>query len=422
MMVLSTRPLSEVNFRAVGGRRLIDMHQQLTAVLRSRTKDPKIEHFLARPNINRRTDQLEWSTDLAGLQIDALTQLEDHQRDAVRQELTAYIARVEDIAAAYRESADRNKWADADLFSALVDGITDEDIFVVDGHPVIVDWGVDIAGVQSGPIELKSAVGMAVPPLPAAEEPVIAPLEPEPTQGRNGWRLAWWLLALALLLVILLLLSRGCAPVGLKAQAPGLVPQPQADTAVPGDDLDREADLRREIDGLNRTLRERALVCAAPPLQTRGEAQEQQEEARRLDERGVAVGEVTVLLYWETRHDLDLHVVTPSGTRVYHNNVTDGRGGRLDTDSNADKDNRTARAVEAISWPATPPTGEYQVFVRYYRSDMASADPSNPDSLASDYRVVVFVRGERKVLRGRIGPYPGNVKGPTEKVTTFVVE
>jgi hypothetical protein len=422
MKILSTSPLSEMNFRAVGGRRLIDMYQQLIAVLGARVKGREITSFLAKPNINRRTNQLEWSTDLAGTQVEALTELDDERRDKLLQEVAACVSEVEGVATAFSESADRARQADAELFAAVVGSISERDIFLVDGHPVIVNWGVDIAGEQSGPVELRSAVNVPVaPPPPAAPLP---PIVVEPAPVRRRWRPLWWLLAVICLLLLILLLSRGCVPLGLDAQAPNLVPLPAPDTALPREDLDLEGDLRREIDELNRKLREGVFACIAPPETpiSPSDRAGREEEERRLKERGITVGEVTVSLYWETRHDLDLYVINPQGQTISYSSKSDRWGGRLDTDSNATKSERTTAAVEVVSWASNPPTGTYQVFVKYYRADEQSGARANPGSYATDFRVVVNVRGDRKVFRDRLGPTPGSLNGPKKKIATFVVE
>ncbi len=98
----------------------------------------------------------------------------------------------------------------------------------------------------------------------------------------------------------------------------------------------------------------------------------------------VGTGDVQVSVAWSGASDVDLHVVDPSGERVYFGNDIAASGGRLDLDSNAacsiDNTNN-----ENIVWPVNgAPSGTYQVFVDYF-SDCGVA--------RSDWVVTVHRRG-----------------------------
>jgi hypothetical protein len=118
------------------------------------------------------------------------------------------------------------------------------------------------------------------------------------------------------------------------------------------------------------------------------------EIASRLRREGGKTGDVRVSLIWNTRNDLDLHVVAPSGEEIYYGHKSSRCRGELDVDMNVRGD--STKPVENIYWPAGgAPRGKYRVFVQNY----AFHEPSRAEY---DYRVEVYVAGTATRYDGKI--------------------
>ena len=133
---------------------------------------------------------------------------------------------------------------------------SDDDLWSLDGRPVLINWGFAPGAVGAQPQDL-SRLG-AAPPPPA---PVAAPVLP-PTPGRTGC-LAWLLPLLLLLLLLWLLLA-----------ALGILPSPLPSSCFRTDDAaletekNRAAQLDDELARLRQQLLDRAALCkpVIPPV------------------------------------------------------------------------------------------------------------------------------------------------------------
>lgn len=78
-------------------------------------------------------------------------------------------------------------------------------------------------------------------------------------------------------------------------------------------------------------------------------------------------GDVQVLLEWNTKDDLDLHVIDPAGEEIYFANNKSRSGGELDIDANAGPMNMMRHPKENVYWQrGSAPEGLYQVRVHLY--------------------------------------------------------
>lgn len=78
-------------------------------------------------------------------------------------------------------------------------------------------------------------------------------------------------------------------------------------------------------------------------------------------------GDVKVTLSFDRLHDLDLHVIEPSGDEIFYQRPSSVSGGKLDLDSGANCEPSPANA-ENIFWPpGGAPAGTYKVSVQNYQ-------------------------------------------------------
>ncbi len=87
----------------------------------------------------------------------------------------------------------------------------------------------------------------------------------------------------------------------------------------------------------------------------------------------VGGGDIQFSLAWDTRADLDLHVIDPFNCEIYYNNKTCPRsGGKLDLDSNIGCSNGPAN--ENVFWPTNgAPPGIYEARIVTYSDDCCAS-------------------------------------------------
>ena len=113
---------------------------------------------------------------------------------------------------------------------------------------------------------------------------------------------------------------------------------------------------------------------------------------QRINSNGAGVGPITVTLVWQTYDDLDLHVITPDGSRIYYNHKT-AQGGTLDVDRNAHDNDLTDQPIENIVFP-DPVNGHYKIYVRDYYD--------RTSGYSTHYQVKVRIGETEKMFEGDI--------------------
>ncbi len=73
----------------------------------------------------------------------------------------------------------------------------------------------------------------------------------------------------------------------------------------------------------------------------------EEELNQQLIDAQAGTGEITVSMLWSTADDLDLHIITPSGSEIYYGNKTVD-GGTLDVDRQVNSDELVSSPIENI--------------------------------------------------------------------------
>lgn len=116
----------------------------------------------------------------------------------------------------------------------------------------------------------------------------------------------------------------------------------------------------------------------------------------RLKRAGAKAGDVQVSLIWNNGNDLDLHVICPSGERIWFGHKRSHCAGHLDVDMNADGPT-ALKPVENVFWPhGGSPKGQFQVWVHHF-ANHRFRDPT-------PFRVAIKVAGQTMVFRGNVVP------------------
>ena len=107
---------------------------------------------------------------------------------------------------------------------------------------------------------------------------------------------------------------------------------------------------------------------------------------QRLQEVGARGGDIQISLAWNNGNDIDLHVICPSGERIYFKNRSSRCGGRLDIDRNA-RGPSDVKPIENVHWPSgRAPRGQFEVAVHHFRN-WSYRDPT-------EFRIQVLVKGK----------------------------
>ncbi|MCO6417498.1 hypothetical protein JYK14_15205 [Siccirubricoccus sp. KC 17139] len=356
---------AEFQALGTGGTLAVDQWDALTAQIADAI-GPDHAALFAEPQRNPGRGEIDWYADGAGAVVRA-----DSLPAAEREALLArwHAMRAEIAALAAKLGARPEGRFMASLIQAAITLPQPEDraIYRIDGRPVLIAWGHERAGVAAGAETLTGRM--------AAAELPMAILPPPPGPVPPGPRL-WPVLAAligSLLLLLLALLFAWRDPFGWLAPQEVACSVSQEDLAALGalrEASERESALRRELARLVTEAANRRAACPplpAPRPQPQQPAQEppRNPDLERAQREGGQTGKLQIVLAWESRSDVDLHVTCPNGQRLFWG-ARAVCGGALDVDANAER--QMAQPVENAVW-ANPGSGTYRVEVENYAAN-----------------------------------------------------
>lgn len=242
---------------AVRGIFVTDCYPQLHSII-SRGLGNRCAALLAEPQHDAEQRHIDWYALRSGTPLPA-SALPPDEAQALREKAFRYAAAIVGLSERHDGSPDAAGIA-VEMLPLVVRHAGDDDLWSVDGEPVLINWGFapGRAGAQAQDLSRPGRMP-AVPAAPPAA--VTAAAVPAGSGGAGGRGCLWWLppLLLFLLLLWLTLAALGLLPSPLPASC---VTQPDTET------LEREkqrgALLDAELEALYRQLRERAALCVPP--------------------------------------------------------------------------------------------------------------------------------------------------------------
>ncbi len=358
---------------AAGGQTGIESWRALHTLL---LQDLSSAHaaLLAEPVANAARGEVDWYAEGDGPAL-LLQDLPEPARAAATARLDQLVGDIEALAAKLGDSRTlRSSAPDEDADRLLSDMLRlalrlpgPDNIYVRGEQPVLAAWGHVRSGGRGGAVALT---GPAMPPQ--AAHAAILPPPPSPYAAAAPPRTwLWGALGASLLAPLLALALLWRDPFGWFTVD---VPQCRLESGQLGlaqgldDAVAREGVLRTELARLTADAGQRRLLC--PPIQA---AALPSQDAERAQRQGAQGGKLQVILAWDDRNDLDLHVVCPDGVDI---NFIRRRacGGTLDVDANGDVRHLTPTPVENVFF-TEPLPGRYRVVVDPYGMRERTASP-----------------------------------------------
>ncbi|SDF37898.1 SrfA family protein [Desulfovibrio legallii] len=229
-----------------------DCYDQLHALVLRRLGE---EHaaLLAEPQHNTQNDSVDWYAAGQG-PATPLAELPAEEADALRARAGELARDIQNLAAGLTTDAQARQALAGQMLRLALQHPESEDLWRVDGRPVLINWGFAPGSGSAQPQDL-TRLGPAAPPPLAAATPAAAAAAPGCLP---------WLLPLLLLLLLLWLLGA----------ALGLLPSPLPAGCTPTDrtaltaEEQKSAALDDELALLWRQLQERAAQCrpVTPPV------------------------------------------------------------------------------------------------------------------------------------------------------------
>lgn len=250
--------------RALAGQGIfaVECHAQLRALLLQRL-GPEHAALLAEPQHDPERRSVDWYTDTDGPAV-PVSQLPPDEAEALRAKAGA-LARDIQTLAKQLDAEGHNAALSGQLLALALRHPADDDLWSVNGRPVLTNWGFAPGAVGAQPQDLTRLGAFAPAPAPAAATAaaVAAPVAAAPAATRGCLLSPGWLLPLFLLLLLLWLLAAmlGLLPSPLPS---GCFRDDQARQAVEAAEA-RRAALEDELARLREQLSLRAQLCKPAP-------------------------------------------------------------------------------------------------------------------------------------------------------------
>lgn len=373
--LIATTSARDLQPLGTGGQQTVAAAEAIHALL-LRELTPAHAALLAEPQPNTARGEIDWYAEGSGEAV-PLASLPPAEADRARAALDRLSADIRALSERLRDApseSDRFLSAMLDLALRIPDSGA---IRVRDGQPVLVGWGHQHAGPGAGPATVLGHIRAAAPPGR------MAILPPPVLPDAAGPKLWPWLAALAASVLMLL----GAAWLLLHPPAVGEPASCALDAAGPDalaawrEANGRNAALQAQLAALVDDAGRRRLQCR--PVQAAAPPPPASRDAERAQQRGGKTGKLQIILAWDDRNDLDLHVLCPNNEHIFFGHRR-GCGGVLDVDANANGRTTSDTPVENVYW-ADPPSGTYKVVV----------DPfTMPAGAQSRFRVTVRQDGQ----------------------------
>ncbi|MCR5257330.1 MAG: hypothetical protein K6E40_04140, partial [Desulfovibrio sp.] len=215
---LATSLCNEMKPLAVQGVYAADCHAQLRALLARHASFlgdkgmPDAAQLLAEPVYDEASGTIDWYAEGTGSAV-CLASFPKAEQEAVLQRMATYPAAVEALAERERTDPRSSGMGAGLLKAALAHPSGAEDVFLVDGHLVLVNWGFGLGAQETGPENIMrlggaasqpkapqeasvqdrsipsgqpSQTASAVPPAPGAQPPSQPPLPPASQPAGSG--------------------------------------------------------------------------------------------------------------------------------------------------------------------------------------------------------------------------------------------
>lgn len=411
----------------VAGRPVRDLYPQLSAAL---SDDPELASFFAEPFHEAGDSETQWNYFGDGEHLGALNAQPDAVKQSVGQRLSSITQRLEARVATARTSGETSVLLLAETIDAAMKIAEEESIQVVGAQPVLVGWGRVQSGDGANDHVLRDAVAQYGLPVVPPQDPVLGSESGEPQRPhdpdydtltpQNGtdpqdicaassgtarayptWTawLMWFLVGLTLFFLLWHYLAN-CA-IWRTSSNTWIANYCSAPVSSQNSDLSL---YQERLFQLEREYLLRQSQCTAPkmPIEPVLPSDVTPEEVprepvtdaeRRVDEAGGALGNVNVILTWNTTDDLDLYIECPGGVeRIYYGNAN-ACGGTHDVDANRSSNSATDHGVENIVFAERPPAGTYRVLV-----DLHALRDESRQTTPFMVEVVMERDGQREVL------------------------